>query len=123
MEEKETEKYTKAQEVLQDIRESYYLVNLVDNDYTNAETTIFDIFNKAITQMMSKEELQKTVEKIENENNELTRQLDGMQRLHQSTVVELEKVNEENLHLTKLIIGLQKDLRNEKAKKYITRDR
>ena len=46
-----------------------------------------------------------------------------MQRLHQSTVVELEKVNEENLHLTKLIIGLQKDLRNEKAKKYITRDR
>ncbi len=123
VEEKETEKYTKAQKVLQDIRESYYLVNLVDNDYTNAETTIFDIFNKAITQMMSKEELQKTVEKIENENNELTRQLDGMQRLHQSTVVELEKVNEENLHLTKLIIGLQKDLRNEKAKKYITRDR
>ena len=123
VEEKEIEKYTKAQKVLQDIRESYYLVNLVDNDYTNAETTIFDIFNKAITQMMSKEELQKTVEKIENENNELTRQLDGMQRLHQSTVVELEKVNEENLHLTKLIIGLQKDLRNEKAKKYITRDR
>jgi methylenetetrahydrofolate reductase (NADPH) len=123
VEEKETEKYTKAQKVLQDIRESYYLVNLVDNDYTNAETTIFDIFNKAITQMMSKEELQKTVEKIENENNELTRQLDGMQRLHQSTVVELEKVNEENLHLKKLIIGLQKDLRNEKAKKYITRDR
>ena len=123
VEEKEKEKYTKAQKVLQDIRESYYLVNLVDNDYTNAETTIFDIFNKAITQMMSKEELQKTVEKIENENNELTRQLDGMQRLHQSTVVELEKVNEENLHLTKLIIGLQKDLRNEKAKKYITRDR
>ncbi len=123
VEEKEKEKYTKAQKVLQDIRESYYLVNLVDNDYTNAETTIFDIFNKAITQMMSKEELQKTVEKIENENNELTRQLDGMQRLHQSTVVELEKVNEENLHLKKLIIGLQKDLRNEKAKKYITRDR
>lgn len=123
VEEKEIEKYTKAQKVLQDIRESYYLVNLVDNDYTNAETTIFDIFNKAITQMMSKEELQKTVEKIENENNELTRQLDGMQRLHQSTVVELEKVNEENLHLKKLIIGLQKDLRNEKAKKYITRDR
>ena len=121
VEEKEKEKYTKAQKVLQDIRESYYLVNLVDNDYTNAETTIFDIFNKAITQMMSKEELQKTVEKIENENNELTRQLDGMQRLHQSTVVELEKVNEENLHLTKLIIGLQKDLRNEKAKKYISR--
>ena len=82
-----------------------------------------DIFNRVITQMMSRAELQKAVKKIENENNELSRQLDGIQRLQQNTASELEKVNEENLQLKTLIVKLQKELRDEKAKKYMTRDR
>ena len=101
------------------IRESYFLVNVVDNDYTNSQTTIFDIFNRVITQRMSKEELQEAVEKVENENNELTRQMDGMKRLQVSTAADLQKTNEENLQLKKMLIELQKELRDEKAKKYL----
>merc|ERR1719498_809366 len=95
--EESKEKYEKAQDVLKGIRESYFLVNVVDNDYTNSQTTIFDIFNRVITQMMSKEELQEAVEKVENENNELTRQMDGMKRLQLTTAADLQEASEENL--------------------------
>ena len=117
--EESKEKYEKAQDVLKGIRESYFLVNVVDNDYTNSQATIFDIFNRVITQMMSKEELQEAVEKVENENNELTRQMDGMKRLQLSTAADLQEASEENLQLKKMIIKLQKELRDEKAKQYL----
>ena len=105
--------------MLKGIRESYFLVNVVDNDYTNSQATIFDIFNRVITQMMSKEELQEAVEKVENENNELTRQMDGMKRLQLTTAADLQEASEENLQLKKMIIKLQKELRDEKAKQYL----
>ena len=115
-ERRDKEKYEKAQDA-KSIRESYFLVNVVDNDYTNSQATIFDIFNRVITQMMSKRTAE-AVEKVENENNELTRQMDGMKRLQLSTAADYRN-NEENLQLKKMIIKLQKELRDEKAKQYL----
>ena len=34
-----------ARSIISNVRDSYYLVNIVDNDYTSQDTDIFDIFH------------------------------------------------------------------------------
>lgn len=42
-----------AKSIVQDIHDSFFLVNIVDNDFVGEETDIFTVFKDVITRSMS----------------------------------------------------------------------
>jgi methylenetetrahydrofolate reductase (NADPH) len=104
-----------ARSIISNVRDSYYLVNIVDNDYTSQDTDIFDIFHEVITSMMSKEQLQTKLYSVENENTKIYRQFQDMRRLQDQTEKEFEKSNEKVVALQKQIVDLQTRLRQQQA--------
>jgi len=75
--------------VLEKIRDTWFLVNIVDNDYVSETSDIFDVFKKVILDDMSSEQLRQRVETLEAENLNLTRQLmKAMSKLeHENTKI------------------------------------
>ena len=57
---REEERKKKAKEILETIRTTYFLVNVVDNDYISGGS-IFDLMKEVITSQMSEDELRKRV--------------------------------------------------------------
>ena len=104
---------SQARKIISSVRDSYYLVNIVDNDYTSLNSDIFDIFHEVITNMMSKDEIK--LYDVENENTQLYRQFQDMRRFQRQTENELEKSNEKILDLQKQVVALQTKLRQQQA--------
>ncbi|KAJ0396550.1 hypothetical protein P43SY_009459 [Pythium insidiosum] len=73
---------TTAFQVVQDVYNSYFLVNVVDNDYTNDESDIFSIFTRVITDDMSKQDLRDRVIELEAKNEKLHETIAKFQTLH-----------------------------------------
>ncbi|MFN3503867.1 MAG: SAM-binding domain-containing protein, partial [Allorhizobium sp.] len=63
---------------LQGIVESYFLVNLVDNDYTSEGSDIFALFKRVIAEQLSRGALLARVEELEGTNAALRRQTDAL---------------------------------------------
>ncbi len=63
----EDEKHKRSGDVIRKINSTYYLVNIVDNDYTNSESDIFDIFKRLVVDDMNAKQLREYVRKIDSE--------------------------------------------------------
>jgi methylenetetrahydrofolate reductase (NADPH) len=81
-------------EVIQRINATYYLVNIVDNDYS-AQADIFSVFKKAITDAMREEDLRSRVMHLETENDHLREAVNSLRALHASTQLEIRSLREE----------------------------
>ncbi|GBG32138.1 Methylenetetrahydrofolate reductase [Hondaea fermentalgiana] len=64
-----------AVRVLRSIHDTWFLVNIVDNDYVNEESNIFEVFKTVILDEMSAKELRSRVDSLERENAHLYREL------------------------------------------------
>ncbi len=65
----------RAQEQLQEIHDTWFLVNLVDNDYVSEQSDIFESFSRVILDQMAPLQLRDRVDALEKENASLFRQL------------------------------------------------
>lgn len=63
----EDEKHKRSGDVIRKINSTYYLVNIVDNDYTNSESDIFAIFKRLVVDDMNAKQLRAYVRKIDSE--------------------------------------------------------
>jgi len=64
-----------ASRLLRTIHDTWFLVNIVDNDYVNEESDIFEVFKTVILDDMSASELRDRVDTLERENASLQRDL------------------------------------------------
>jgi multidrug efflux pump subunit AcrA (membrane-fusion protein) len=60
-----------ARRALQEIHDTYWLVNIVDNDYVVETESIFTLFREVITDAMSEAELRLRVRDLEADNTHL----------------------------------------------------
>ncbi|ETV80540.1 methylenetetrahydrofolate reductase [Aphanomyces astaci] len=60
-----------SHQLIKRIFDSYVLVNVVDNDYTNEDSDIFKIFARVITESMTKDDLRQRVLELEGKNEKL----------------------------------------------------
>ncbi|DAZ93974.1 TPA: hypothetical protein N0F65_005485, partial [Lagenidium giganteum] len=70
-------------QVIQEIYDTYFLVNIVDNDYTNDDSDIFAIFTRIITDDMSKDDLRSRVIELEAKNEHLHETLAKLQTIQE----------------------------------------
>ena len=61
----------KARTLLQDVHDSYFLVNIVDHDYVSVRSDIFAIFHQVVSDRMTSPELRARVKALEADNAEL----------------------------------------------------
>jgi methylenetetrahydrofolate reductase (NADPH) len=116
-EKKKYDALTTTRAVLSSIQKSFFLVNFVDNDYTNMSTSIFDVFHTFITSRMSRENLQEKLHALELENSQIYRKFHEMRRLHSKTEAELVKSNDVVVEMQKQIVQLQTRLRQEESQR------
>merc|ERR1711920_243455 len=86
---KESESY----KTIQKIYDTYYLVNIVDNDYTNEDSDIFSIFRSVIIERMDKDQLRNRLLDVEKEGEKLREHIAMLRAMQKETDSELEKVN------------------------------
>jgi methylenetetrahydrofolate reductase (NADPH) len=79
----------RAREVIEEIRTTWLLVNVVDNDYVEPESDIFSIFKQVATEMMSEEELRGAVLSAEAENRALRARADALDAMLARTAADL----------------------------------
>lgn len=81
--------------VLQDMIDSYFLVNIVDNDYTNDDSDVFSLFTRIITDDMDKDGLHARVIELEGRNEKLHEALSKMQSIQDSMAHDLSEIHDE----------------------------
>ncbi|KAA0154576.1 hypothetical protein FNF27_02305 [Cafeteria roenbergensis] len=69
----------RAREVIERIRSTWLLVNVVDNDYAEPESDIFSVFKHAATKAMSTDQLRAAVLAAEAENRALRERAEALQ--------------------------------------------
>jgi len=69
------EEFSKARETIQKIHDTWYLVNIVDNDYTSEGGHLFRLFKRVAFDNMSREKLRDLVQNMYEENSTLRLQL------------------------------------------------
>ncbi|ETI55584.1 methylenetetrahydrofolate reductase [Phytophthora nicotianae CJ01A1] len=106
-----------SREVIQHIYDSYFLVNIVDNDYANDDSDIFSIFTRIITEAMDKEELRTRVLELEARREKMFDTLASFQSLQKdlngelrAAHSELAGVRGENLQLKEKVRQLEAQL-------------
>ncbi|RLN89132.1 hypothetical protein BBJ28_00022147 [Nothophytophthora sp. Chile5] len=108
---------SQAREVVQHIHDSYFLVNIVDNDYANDDSDIFSIFTRIITEAMDKEHLRARVLQLEARREKMFETLASFQALQEELGGELRAAHSElasarntNLQLKEKVRQLQAQL-------------
>ncbi|KAI9910002.1 hypothetical protein PsorP6_010785 [Peronosclerospora sorghi] len=108
---------SRTREVIQHIYDTYFLVNIVDNDYANDESDIFSIFTRIITENMDKEQLRARVLDLERRREKIFDTLASYQSLqkeqHEAMLAlqsEIASVRTENLQLKENVRQLQAQL-------------
>ncbi|TMW58317.1 hypothetical protein Poli38472_011905 [Pythium oligandrum] len=103
-----------SHKLIQEIYHTYFLVNVVDNDYTNEERDIFNIFSRIITDDMSQDDLRARVLELETKNEKLHETIAKFRTLHddlhadlQETHAQLTTVRDENQELKRQVRQLQ----------------
>jgi methylenetetrahydrofolate reductase (NADPH) len=104
-----------SHQIIQEIYDSYFLVNIVDNDYTNGklctlasmvmhelifviyleESDIFAIFTRIITNQMSKKDLRDRVLILEKTNEKLQETVVQLKNLQEETSNELQQLHQQ----------------------------
>jgi len=67
--------YKNAVKLIREIHDTWFLVNIVDNDYVSESSDIFDIFKQVILDGMDAGQLRRRVDTLERENASLHRRL------------------------------------------------
>ncbi|CEG48029.1 methylenetetrahydrofolate reductase [Plasmopara halstedii] len=80
---------SRSREVIQHIYDTYFLVNIVDNDYANEKSDIFSIFARIITETMDKEQLCARVVELETRRDKMFETLAAFQSLQKELKDEL----------------------------------
>ncbi|RLN86281.1 hypothetical protein BBJ28_00021425 [Nothophytophthora sp. Chile5] len=108
---------SQAREVIQHIHDSYFLVNIVDNDYANDDADIFSIFTRIVTEAMDKEHLRARVLQLEARREKMFETLASFQALQEELGGELRAAHSElasarstNLQLKEKVRQLQAQL-------------
>lgn len=108
---------TSSKKVIEEIHSTYYLVNIVDNDYTNQDSDIFAIFKRVITEQMSNEQLRQRVSELEKCNEKLRETVLQLKSLQMESAQELNMiyhdcstVRAENVQLKAQLRQLQTNL-------------
>ncbi|OQR96959.1 methylenetetrahydrofolate reductase [Achlya hypogyna] len=84
-----------AHGVIKQIYDSYVLVNIVDNDYTNEDSDIFKIFARVITEGMTKDDLRGRVLELEEKNEKLHETVAKLKIIQSEASRELKETHQE----------------------------
>lgn len=80
-EKKPTEEEQEACRVLETIYDTYYLVNVVDNDYASEDSDMFAPFRQVILDAMTRDQLMQRMTELETANRTAVRQVESMRAL------------------------------------------
>merc|ERR1711871_494846 len=69
-----------SRDALRHIHDTYYLVNVVDNGFTDTSSDALTLFTDIISERMSKAELQSRLQSLEVENAELRKEVMEMKK-------------------------------------------
>ena len=68
-------KQRQSKEIIRKINDTYFLVNIVDNDYQSSDSDIFAIFKTLVVQNMSKLQLQSYADSLSGKVHKLRKKL------------------------------------------------
>ena len=106
--------------VIQDIHNSYFLVNIVDNAFTNEESDIFAIFKGIISSSMSKDELKERCNELDLENKRLRDNVDKLNGILLETSKDLKSLHDRLAKEKALNANLKLELRTNQGFKLVS---
>lgn len=78
------EEEIQAVRLIENIRQNYWLVNVVDNAYAEDDSDIFRIFKDLVTNSLSVNELREMVRNLHSENRHLRRKVTKLEEINVS---------------------------------------
>jgi len=91
----DTDEHRTSKKLINNIHDTYFLVNILDNDFQNADSDIFRIFKQLVVHRLSKPELQTYTDELEEKVRKLRKKLLKTQRQNMEQAKELKKSEEE----------------------------
>eukprot|EP00939_MAST-03C_sp_MAST-3C-sp1_P001485 g1485.t1 len=91
----DTVAHRKSKEIVRRINSTYFLVNIVDNDYTNAASDIFAVFKRLIAESMSVDDLRSHMAAMEKKILKLRKKFQSAEELRKDCAVRLKRSEEE----------------------------
>lgn len=110
-----------ARRVIEDIHSTYWLVNIVDNDFVTDEEAIFTLFRDVITEGMKEGELRLRVRDLEDDNRTLREQALKLRDIQAMAETDLHKVLEKLHHMEGENQELRLQLREMQANSIVSR--
>lgn len=107
----DSEEDAPSRHLLEEIHSTWFLVNVVDNNYVSDHSDVFAIFKRVISDEMGAAEMRTRVDELERANLRLRQQLGQMEQLHEGTARELDAAHEENAQLLAEVARLKGKLR------------
>jgi hypothetical protein len=88
-----------SRRLIESIHESYFLVNIVDNDYAGESANVFALFKRLVADGMSREQLRARIDELEAESCAASIELRRIRGMHAKALKRLRSAREDNAKL------------------------